>query len=200
MRWFITLMVLIVALTPLAAQEAEKLEAKEPMKVRFEDRKPFTVAGLVAEDAMEGEAMAEIWAKFISLKDEIPGTVDQSCYGIHFTDKDYDPKAMKGSKYFVGMEIREKVELPEGLSLHEVPGGHYAVFDYIGSINGIGKAYGYIFGEWLAASNYTPAMSDMFERYDESYAGDSDKSMVEIWIPVQKRAQVEAPPLEKPQQ
>ncbi|HPV14273.1 MAG TPA: GyrI-like domain-containing protein [Candidatus Cloacimonadota bacterium] len=204
MRWFITLMVLIVALSPLAAQEAEKPEPKEPMKVRFEERKPFIVAGVEAENAMDSEAMAAIWAKFISLRDKIPEPVGDFCYGIHYTGKDYDPKTMKGSKYFVGMEIKEPVEMPEELLIHKVPGGYYAVFEYIGSINDIGGAYGYIFGEWLASSGFIPAMGDMFEFYGERYAGESEKSVVEIWLPVQKRAQranpEDTPPVEKPQQ
>lgn len=204
MRWFITLMVLIVALSPLAAQEAEKPEPKEPMRIRFEWRNPFIVAGVEAENAMESEAMAAIWAKFISLRDKIPEPIGDYCYGIHYTGKDYDPKTMKGSKYFVGMEIKEPVEMPEELLIHKVPGGYYAVFEYVGSINAIGEAYGYIFGELQKTVSFIPAMSDMFEVYDERYAGDSDKSVVEIWVPVQTGAEKpipeDTPPVEKPQQ
>ena len=204
MRWIITLIVLSLLLVPLAAQEVEKPEAMEPMKVRFEDRKPFLVMGLEVKNAMEGDAMAKAWAKFFSLMDKIPEPIGDCSYGIHFTEEDQDPMSKQGYHYFVGMEIKEAVELPETLELHKVPGGHFAVFDYVGDIAGIGAAYGYIFGEWLASSGYIPAQGEMFELYDNRFAGDSDKSVVEIWIPVQKRglkpAPEDTPPIEKPQQ
>ncbi|HQF67673.1 MAG TPA: GyrI-like domain-containing protein [Candidatus Cloacimonadota bacterium] len=186
MRWLIALVVLSLALAPLAGQTEEKQEPAKQMKVRFEARKPFSVMGLEAENAMEGNAMAEIWNKFYSLMGEIKEPVGNCCYGIHFTGEDYDPKTQKGYKYFVGMEVKESEKLPEMFMLHNVPGGDYAVFDYVGNIKGIGSAYGYIFGEWLASSGLILAKGDMFEAYDERFAADSDESVVEIWIPVQK--------------
>jgi AraC family transcriptional regulator len=186
MRWIITLIVLSLLLVPLAAQEAKMPESKEPMKVRFEDRKPFLVAGLEAKNFMDGKAMADIWDKFASLVDKIPGSIADCSYGVYFTENEQNAMSMQDYRYFAGVEIEEKVELPEGLLLHEVPGGYYAVFEYVGNIEGIGAAYGYIFGEWLVTSNYTPAGGEMFEVYDERFAGDSDESVVEIWVPIQK--------------
>ncbi len=193
MKWFITLIVLILALAPLAGQVNEKLEPMKPMKFRFEAREPFFVMGLETKNAMESEAMVDIWTKFFALKDTLPEPVGNCSYGIYYPGEDYDPTTMQGYNYFVGLEVKEPVELPENLLIHAVPGGYYAIFNYVGPISDIGNAYEYIFGEWLASSSYIPALGEMFETYDERFDGESADSVAEIWIPVQKRELKPAP-------
>ncbi len=193
MKWFITVIVLTLALAPLTGQVDEKLEPMKPMKFRFEAREPFFVMGLEAKNAMESEAMVNIWTEFFSLKDKLPEPVGDCSYGIYYPGEDYDPMTMQGYNYFVGLEVKEPVELPENLLVHNVPGGYYAIFDYVGPINDIGRAYEYIFGDWLASSSFVPAMGEMFETYDDRFDGESAESVAEIWVPVQKRVLKEAP-------
>jgi len=182
-----------LAVVSLAGQ-AVAAEATEPlMKTRMEAREPFIVMGLEAQNALEGEAMMELWTKFFSLHEKLPEPVNNSFYGIYYPGEKFDPATMQGYNYFVGLEVKEQVELPEGLQMHKVPGGNYAVFEYVGPVQEIGKAYEYIYGEWLATTNYKPASLEMFEVYDERFQEDSKESVVEIWVPVQKPELEEAP-------
>ena len=180
------ILAMVLAAVSLAGQPLTTEESAQPMEIRFEDREPFILMGLEAQNAMESEAMMEVWTKFFALKEKLPEPVGDYIYAIYYPGEKFDPATMQGYNYLVGMEVLDPVELPEALQLHKVPGGHYAVFEYVGDINEIGKAYEYIYGEWMAGGDYKPSLNEMFERYDERFQYDSPKSVTEIWIPVQK--------------
>ena len=187
---------LVLALVSLTGQPVDQPETTQAMKVRFEERAPFLVMGVETQNAMEGEAMMDVWTKFFSVSDKIPQPVGTCSYAIYYPGEKYDPASMQGFSYLVGLEVLDSVELPDGLQLHKIPGGDYAVFEYVGDINGIGSAYEYIFGEWLSAEKFGISPSEMFERYDERLQYDSPESLVEIWIPIVK-TQLEPAPLEQ---
>lgn len=182
-----------LAVVGLAGQEFTARETPPQMKIRFEASEPFIVMGLEAQNAMDGDAMMELWKKFFTLGDKLPEPVGNRLYGIYYPGEKYDPATMHGYNYFVGMEVKDKVDLPEDLQLHKVPGGNYAVFEYLGPVKEIGRAYEYIYGEWLTTTGYKPASLEMFEAYDDRFDEDSPESVVEIWIPVQKPELEEAP-------
>jgi AraC family transcriptional regulator len=165
---------------------------EEAQALRYEERGPFLVMGLEAKNAMEGNAMTRAWQDFFLIREKIPEPVGMDAYGIYYPGEEYDPDTMQGMNYFVGIEVKETVEMPKGLMLHKVPGGYYAVFDYVGKIEGIGDAYGYIYGKWMAESGMKIASEEMFEVYDERFQEDSDKSVTEIWIPVVKPVSIES--------
>jgi len=183
----------VLAVASLMGQVVASEASKPQMKTRMEALEPFIVMGLEAQNAMEGEAMMEAWTKFFSYHEKLPEPVDNNYYGIYYPGEKFDLSTMQGYNYLVGMEVKDEVKLPEGLQLHKVPGGNYAVFEYVGPIYEIGNAYEYIYGEWLATTNYKPASMEMFEVYGERFKEDSKDSVVEIWVPVQKPSLEEAP-------
>ncbi len=180
------LLILAAFAVALVAQQITATEVAKPMKMRFEEREAFIVMGLEAQDAMGGDAMMDIWTKFFSIQDKLPEPVGNRSYGIYYPGEKYDPTTMQGHNYLVGLEVKDNIELPKDLQLHKVPGGHFAVFEYVGDINEIGKAYEYIFGEWLSSGEYKPASLEWFESYDERFKGNSKESLAEIWVPVLK--------------
>lgn len=187
------LLIAVLATVALTADPIAAAEREEPMKIRFEELKPFIAMGLENQSSMEGDGMMNVWTKFFSIQDNLPEPVGNCIYGIYYPGEKFDPATMQGLNYFVGMEVKDAVKLPEDLQMHKVAGGNYAVFEYIGDIKGIGKAYEYIYGEWLLSGNYKPSSVEMFERYDERFKEDSPESLVEIWIPVQKMEMGTAP-------
>lgn len=188
------LMALAIVAVPLVAQELSVISpAPTQIKMRFAEREPFLVMGLETKGTMESDAYMETWTKFFSMREKLPETVDNCIYGIYYPGEKFDPKTMKGNNYLVGMEVKESVELPEGLKLIKAPGGYFAVFDHVGSVKDIGKTYEYIFGPWLASSGHVPVGAEMFERYDERFKEESAASVIEIWVPIHKTEKIPTP-------
>ena len=163
---------------------ADEIEEQKFPKPRFEKRPGFLVMGIEAEDALEGDTMMALWMDFFKIQPTIPEPVGEAIYGITYYGDDYDPQTMKGYKYLVGMEVAVEVKLPEGLVMHKVPDGYYAVFEHRGPIEKINATYEYIFGGWILDSGYKSAPQDVFEVYDARFKQDSDASVMEIWVPV----------------
>ncbi len=178
------LILLGLILTSMAfAEEAAKPDPGKPQP-RFEKRPGFLVMGIEAKNAMEGDTMMKLWMDFFNIQPEIPETVDQNIYGITYYGDDYNPETMEGYSYLVGMEVISEVKMPEGLVLHKVPDGFYAVFEHHGKIEKIDATYEYIFGEWMNLSGFKSAPQDVFEMYGINFEPDSDESVMEIWVPV----------------
>lgn len=182
-RFFMLLLLALMAVM-LFGQEDAKAEAIQEMKPRFEELKPFIVAGIEVENTLEPDAISGLFDKFLSMMDKIPQPLSKGIYGISYPGEKFDYKTMEGSNYFVGMTIAEDGKVPEEFKIHKSNGGKYAVFEYTGPIAGIGEAYGYIFGKWLMDSGMRPAGFETFEYYGEKFDPEDPKSTIEIWIPV----------------
>lgn len=152
---------------------------------RYAYRDAFQTMGVEAKNTMDGEVISGLWQSFFALSSKITQPVGENLYGITYMDKDYDPVKQMGYSYFVGVQVQEKAECPEGLLCHSVPASAYAVFEHKGKIETIEETYNYIFTDWVNMSRCTPATQDIFEVYDERFSQGSDDSIVEIWVPLQ---------------
>lgn len=152
---------------------------------RYAYRDAFQTAGLEAKNTMDGEVIMNLWQSFVAMVDKVTEPVGENLYGITYMDKDYDPEKMVGYSYFVGIQVQDKSECPEGMIMHKVPASAYAVFEHKGKIETIDETYNYIFTDWVNMSRCTPATQDVFEVYDERFSQGSDDSIVEIWVPLQ---------------
>lgn len=106
------------------------------------------------------EVCMAIWKQFESHHAAIrPHSLDGRYYGVSFA------AAPDGSfDYLVGMMVGKGSTPPEGVQVREVPAATYAVFAC--DVQAIGPAYGYIFGEWRAASGYeVDPTKCVFEQY-----------------------------------
>jgi predicted transcriptional regulator YdeE len=154
------------------------------MEPKIITRGAFTVMGVqerFLDPEKEDPGFETIWMKrFMAFHDQIkPFSNDKAHYGVGFpTDEGI------AIDYFAGKAVADVPGIPEGLSVREVPGGCYAVFEC--TVKTIGETYDEIFRDWLSGGAYEhdrPRPS--FEYYPpDCTTGDSP---VWIYIAIVKR-------------
>ncbi|MDX1359228.1 MAG: AraC family transcriptional regulator, partial [Clostridia bacterium] len=140
---------------------------------------------LVAGTSGEGHRTGEIWQEFIQLDAENP--LDNKV-----SDNGYEIRLYKDGKstVHVGVEVTGS-DVPEGYSVFDIPASVYASFD-------VYVARGYdsenkAMDEWLKSNDkgykqkYLDDSEYVVEFYDERFDGESEDSIVEIWVPVEKK-------------
>lgn len=70
-------------------------------------------------------------------------------------------------RYIVETEVENFSNIQEGLVTKELPPSKYALFTHKGSITGVKDTYDFIYGTWLAGTDYELAELDTIELYDE---------------------------------
>lgn len=127
-----------------------------------------------------------LWNSFMKRKTEIENAVGLELYSIQAYGSDYFDGDFV-SKEFVkmaGIEVSSFENIPLEMQGYVLEGGKYAVFDYKGNPKDGGKAFEYIFNEWLPQSGFLLDDRVHFEVLGTKYKNDSDESEEEIWIPV----------------
>ena len=88
--------------------------------------------------------------------------------------------------YVAGMAVGGVDEVPEGVTLREVPASRYAVFEC--TVKTISDAYDWIFGEWVPTAPYgRPGQGSPkadFERYPPNT--DSGETSVLLYIALEE--------------
>ncbi|MDF3834906.1 AraC family transcriptional regulator [Cupriavidus basilensis] len=88
---------------------------------------------------------------------------DASGYGVYFDDPEQVP--VDALRSLAGVPVPADTPLGDSLERFEIPAGRCAVLTYTGPYNEMGKAYNWMFSEWLPASGMEPANIPMFEQY-----------------------------------
>lgn len=88
---------------------------------------------------------------------------DTSGFGVYFNDPEQVPTEQLRS--LAGVSVAPDADLGEQLERFDIPAGRYAVLNYVGPYNEMGKAYAWMFSEWLPDSGLTPGHFPMFEHY-----------------------------------
>jgi AraC-like DNA-binding protein/predicted transcriptional regulator YdeE len=139
---------------------------------------------LIAGTSGDGNHTGEIWQDFIKLDAEKP-------LKNKISDNGYEIRLYKGDEctVHVGVEVTDD-NVADGYSIFEIPDSTYASFD-------VYVARGYdsenkAMDEWLKNNDRgykEKLMGDtqyVVEFYDERFHGNSEDSIVEIWVPVEK--------------
>jgi len=155
------------------------------MTPRFEHLDAFTVIGLAGQFTMENNTIPQLWDKFNPRANEVKDAKYDCCLGLCFYVPNYE--AGKPFTYMAGRIVNKVGELPQGMTMREVPAADYAVFEHKGPLDTLQKTYDYIFREWLPASEYDMAPQDDFEWYDYRFKWGQPDSIFEIWIPIKKK-------------
>ena len=95
------------------------------MKPKIIDRESFTILGLQECFTPDHQDFPGIWKRFMKYHDSIVEfSIDGAHYGANFV-------VVEGSQmdYLAGMAVKDVQEIPDGLTLREVPASRYAVFD-----------------------------------------------------------------------
>jgi predicted transcriptional regulator YdeE len=117
----------------------------EPQVVELE---AFAILGLMERFMPEKEDFEGIWKRFMAYHDQIhPLSTDQAYYGACFGTEEE-----RQMDYLAGMAVWGVAEVPEGLTLREVPASLYAVFEC--TVRTISDTYDRIFSEWVPTAGY----------------------------------------------
>ena len=121
---------------------------------------------------------------------------DQRCEQTHHEIKHQVPQAgvygamdnlneeSREFDYLAAVPVKQIADVPEGLVGWEIPEAKYVVVTC--TLPTIGKAFDYVYKNWLAQSGYERACGPEFEFYDEDFNPDDENSNMTICIPIKK--------------
>ncbi|PPA91232.1 GyrI-like domain-containing protein [Brevibacillus laterosporus] len=86
------------------------------------------------------------------------------------------------------IEVKEIVEVPEGMVAHTIQPGEYAVFRHQGPGSELRSTYDYIWGTWFPSVDFELDARDNFEVYGAEFTHIEDEdSIILLYIPVRNR-------------
>ena len=138
---------------------------------------------LVGGVAGDGSRTAELWQKFIRLDGE-------TSLGNKTSDNGYEIRLYDDGESYVHVGVEVKGGVQQSYAILELPACEYASFE-------VYVARGYdsenkAMDEWLNSNDkgYKQRFLDgkpyVVEFYDERFDGESEDSIVEIWVPIEK--------------
>ncbi|MDF2635019.1 MAG: rob 3 [Pelosinus sp.] len=152
--------------------------------------KRITLVGLKGKTSIQNNKIPDIWSEFIKRSREIEKPVNSKVlYGVSIIEEKYilEEEFTENTEYIelAGIEVNTNIDLPEGMTMHSILPGQYAMFQHIGKAEQVLDTYKYIWETWLANAPYQRDLRDNFEVYGEDYYGpDNAFSIVRIFVPV----------------
>ncbi len=158
------------------------------MNPRFVYREAFTVAGMKCRTTMENNLIPQLWDDFMQRSDELANTIEpDNCYGICYYEEGDDAPGNKYFSYLASIEVSATQNLPVGMESRLIPAADYAVFEHHGPLDDLQKTYKAIYGDWYPTSEYKKIGDQDFELYDQRFKFGQADSVMEIWIPIEKK-------------
>jgi len=150
------------------------------MEPKTVSREGFKVMGVIGHFSSAGENFGPLWQDYMKVHESIePMGAGPGHYGVYLA-----PDHSQPLDYLAGMAVRSDAVASADVSARDVPAATYAVFGC--QFEDIGPTYGFIWDEWLAASDYeqdTDALG--FDFYAPNT--ESAESPVQIWFSVKRR-------------
>ena len=146
-----------------------------------------TVAGVCRRTSFAHDLTSEIWREFRSREHEIPDRVGSETYSIKVYGPDHS-----FSRFDPAAEFEKWAAAPVGWAAGSfdgmrIPPGEYAVFIHRGPASDAARTFGYIFGEWLPASEFEIDLRPHFEILPAGYDPFDPAAEEEIWVPVKRK-------------
>lgn len=135
------------------------------------------------------QVIPELWDAFFDRRSEIPTNEPGVSYGLcedpetHGLDRQHADEAL----YLASARVDPAAAVPAGMKRWTSPGGLFAKFEHRGPTDKIGGTMAYIYGKWFPSSDYEGAPGPDFVRIDKRFKPDSDRSLLEVLVPVAKR-------------
>jgi AraC family transcriptional regulator len=169
------------------------------MKIIIVNREPMRVIGLKQKTNTNELIVPDLWEKFFVRMEEIEEYVVPECsLGVCIGDSFEEKKGITHFEYLACQVLKkEPDEIPEGMVIHSIPGGLYAVFTHEGNVETLSETYSYIYDEWLEESVYELDVRDQFEWYDNRFKYMEDDSQLDIHIPIKPLQDFVVPPEEE---
>ncbi|MCF1192949.1 GyrI-like domain-containing protein [Mangrovimonas sp. AS39] len=111
--------------------------------------------------------------------------------GTHsFSIQDYDAvlnniSPQTSFEKWVGVEVSDFENVPEGMNPLVLQGGAYLVIDFEGSPSDFPKLWQFILQEWLPSSNYKLDERPHFEKLPKTYNPLNPINKEEVWVPLE---------------
>jgi len=167
----------LVIVEPIKMDETLLTHLEPP---RFEDGRPFLVAGLSERYTCESAAaIPSQWQRFNEYFGRVPGQVGDVAYGVCYNADDAG-----NIDYLCGVEVSDFSALPAEFSRLRIAAQRYAVFSHREHVSTIRRTWNTIWNTWLPASGHLPADAPNFERYDAKFDPVSGMGGLEIWLPL----------------
>jgi predicted transcriptional regulator YdeE len=148
------------------------------MEYQFETRDSFRLIGIQVRTNIkqEGEDIKQLWEQFMgdNVLQKIPNKVSERVYSCY---TDYESKLQGKYTVFLGCRVGPNSELPESLSLLEIPGSTYAVYEAKGPIPDIVQE---TWANIREEKTYRRSFKTDFDVYD--LKNDPGNSQVEICV------------------
>ncbi len=141
----------------------------------------FTVAGMEYKGKNENNEIKELWGVFWPRATEIKHVVwDRGSFGIC---RDWPEKP--GLDYLAAVEVEKVEDLPEGMTVWQIPEQTYAVFPC--TLLTLHEAYRHAFEDWMPRSRYERAKGPDFEHYTAEFIAEEPGSTMYIYVPIEKQ-------------
>lgn len=154
---------------------------------RFVTTKDIKLVGTLNTTTMQNLNFTQYWEEFFPLYNQAKHKNNEKFYGTMFWDAQGEMDMNSTINYMVGVPEKVIADPKEPWAKHTIKGGTYAVFTHRGPVENIMETYIYIYQTWLPNSEYAERNGDQFEYYDERFIDKSPDSIVEIWVPIQKK-------------
>ena len=130
--------------------------------------------------------IGKLWSSFMPGRSGITNKLSNDLISLVV----YSPSHFAGFKLtneferWAAVEVVSFDNVPAKMETYTLPGGLYAIFNYIGSGTGISGFYQNIFNVWLPDSDYLLDDRAHVEVLGDKYRNNDPLSEEEIWIPV----------------
>ena len=148
-------------------------------------RSRFKIAGL-SYTGRDNTAVYNLWQRLWALAPRVAFLRHaEEHFGACFHD--LDMRGRDTFTYVAGAEVGRTSKLPKGMETVAIPASMYAVFPHQGPASRIEDTFDRVYRSWLPSSDYTPTLDLDLLRVDARFHGESDDSIVELWMPVAER-------------
>lgn len=153
------------------------------------------VIGIKDNNNLYDNQFMQIWQRYIQREWEISHKQiicnPEVRYGICTAEVSLSLANLTEMTTFYGLaaiEVKEIIEVPEGMDAHTIQPGEYAVFRHQGRGRELRSTYDYIWGTWFPNVEYELDARDNFEVYGPEFTKIEDEnSIILLYIPVRKK-------------
>ncbi len=146
------------------------------------ERPAITVVGMNIRTKNMSPEIPALWPKFVVRIDEVENPAEpRVSYGVM-----RQPGGVQALDYMAAVSVKPGGRVPDGMEALTIPAGMYTACRY--PLAELGKGFGEIFNRLLPQSDYVQVPGPWFERYDEWFDARNPRSLVEICLPLGRRA------------
>jgi AraC family transcriptional regulator len=157
------------------------------MEPKIVTKNEIKVIGLQYIGNNQNGEIPKLWESLFQRIHEIKNGIHYgACYGICECICEGECKCGSGGDflYVACIEGTSLDDIPEGMVGKTIPASKYAVFTHKGSLEALQTTLMNIYTKWIPAAGLEPCGKHMFELYDERFDDFSEKSELEIYVPV----------------